>query len=335
LKTKAYSVLAFTALVLLFFSMSEAGGGGERGTSGDLLFDSLKVLGHATVRIRTAEGTIIFIDPFQPGDYSDSADVVLVTHQHSDHNQVNLVKRKATCVTITNFEAIQNNVYMSFTIGNIKVDAVAAYGPNHPKSACVGYVVEFNGIKLYHAGDTGNIPEMADLAARNITYALLPMDGIFSMSPEQATEAASAIKASYYVPIHTMPPPDTLNEAIVARFTVPNKIVVKNGQSIGLLATATSVTEQRDYPSTFELSQNYPNPFNPTTTIRYSLPRKASASLIVCNILGQHVMTLVNGAQDAGSYEVRFNAGNLPSGIYFYRLRAGDFAQTRSLVLLR
>jgi hypothetical protein len=248
---------------------------------------------------------------------------------------VNLVKRKATCVTITNVEANQNNVYKSFTIGNVKVDAVPAYNANHQKSACVGYVVEFNGIKLYHAGDTGNITEMADLAARNITYALLPMDGIFTMSPEQATQAAMAIKATHYVPIHTMPPPDTLNDAIVARFTVPNKIVVENGQSIALQAVATSVGESRNRPSTFELSQNYPNPFNPSTTISYRLPQKAVVSLIVYNPLGQYVKTLLNGVQDAGYHEVRLDAGYLPSGIYFYRLRAGDFVETRRLVLLR
>lgn len=328
-------VLPLVILCALFIAGPKAEAASAGQARANLALDSLTVLGHATVKIKTAEGKIIYIDPFQPGDYGDSADVVLVTHQHSDHNQVKMVKRKPDCVAITNFEAIQNKEYQRFTIGNIEVEAVAAYNANHPKSSCVGYVVEFDGIKLYHAGDTGNIPEMADLAARNITYALLPMDGIYTMSPEEATQAAVAIGATYNIPIHTMPPPDTLSEDIVARFAVPNKIAVKDGQSIALQSAATAVEETQDRPSTFALGQNYPNPFNPSSTIRYSLPQQAAVSLTIYNALGQFVTTLVNETQDAGFHEIRFNAGDLPSGIYFYRLKAGSLGQTRRLVLLR
>lgn len=335
MKTAMYEVLSFIVFVSFFVAGSGAGtaNGGQAQAGGTL--DSLTVLGHATVKIKTAEGKVIYIDPFQPGDYGDSADVVLITHQHFDHNQVKMVNRKLDCVTITNFEAIQNKEYQRFTIENIKVEAVAAYNANHPKSSCVGYVVEFDGIKLYHAGDTGNIPEMADLATRHLTYALLPMDGIYTMSPEEATQAAVAIGATYYIPIHTMVPPDTLDQTIVARFAVPNKIVVKDGQSIALQNAATAVEETKDRPSTFALGQNYPNPFNPSSTIRYSLPQQTAVSLTIYNALGQFVATLVNTTQDAGFHEIRFNAGDLPSGLYFYRLRAGDLVQTRRLVLLR
>ena len=327
-----------TTCGVLFFAMLcaflAAGPGTGRAAAAETL-DSLQILGHATVKIKTAAGQVIYIDPFQPGDYGDSADVVLVTHQHFDHNQVKMVKRKTTCVTITNFEAILKGVYQSFSVGNIKIDAVAAYNANHPKNACVGYVVEFDGIALYHAGDTGNIPEMADLAARHLTYALLPMDGIYTMSPEEATQAALAIGATYYIPIHTMPPPDSLEPTIVARFAVPNKIVLQNGQSMALQNAATAVEEIQDRPSTFALAQNYPNPFNPSSTIRYSLPQQAAVSLILYNALGQRVATLVHETQSAGDHELRFDAGTLPSGIYFYRLQAGALLQTRRLVVLR
>jgi hypothetical protein len=88
-------------------------------------------------------------------------------------------------------------------------------------------------------------------------------------------------------------------------------------------------------PVGYEISQNYPNPFNPTTTIRYSLPHASHVNLTVFNMLGQIVDELVNGEIDAGYHEVRFDGTGLASGVYYYRLRAGDFAQTRKLLLLR
>ncbi len=85
----------------------------------------------------------------------------------------------------------------------------------------------------------------------------------------------------------------------------------------------------------FELMQNYPNPFNPATTIRYALKRKSQVELKVFSVLGTEVATLVNTFQDAGSYEVTFDASKLASGVYFYQLTAGDQTMTRKMMLVK
>jgi hypothetical protein len=89
------------------------------------------------------------------------------------------------------------------------------------------------------------------------------------------------------------------------------------------------------FPETFVLHQNYPNPFNPSTTISFALPRETNMSLKVYNLLGQEVATLVSGVQKPGEHEVHWNASGFPSGIYFYKLEAGEFVQSRKLVLLK
>jgi len=88
-------------------------------------------------------------------------------------------------------------------------------------------------------------------------------------------------------------------------------------------------------PQTFKLSQNYPNPFNPTTVISYQLPVTSNISLKVYNLLGQEVTALFEGTRQPGSYEATFDGSGLASGIYFYRLEANGFAETKKLVLLR
>ncbi len=104
--------------------------------------------------------------------------------------------------------------------------------------------------------------------------------------------------------------------------------------------TITKVENKTAVVSDFSLSQNYPNPFNPTTTIKYSIPQSLknneyNTKLIVFDILGREVATLVNKQQKPCSYEVLFNANNLTSGIYFYRLQSGSFTQTKKLMLLK
>lgn len=91
----------------------------------------------------------------------------------------------------------------------------------------------------------------------------------------------------------------------------------------------------RALPRDYDLAQNFPNPFNPSTVIRYAIPVKSHVLLTVHNLLGQLVATVVNGDEDAGFHEVRFEATGLASGVYLYRIEAGKFVQTRKLTLIR
>jgi hypothetical protein len=106
---------------------------------------------------------------------------------------------------------------------------------------------------------------------------------------------------------------------------------------IGYPATPTVVTETtaRAVPAFWRLSQNYPNPFNPVTTIEYALPKSTHVTLHVLNLLGEEVATLVDANQLAGEYKIKWRPAQLSSGVYVYRLVAGEFSTTRKLVLLR
>lgn len=88
-------------------------------------------------------------------------------------------------------------------------------------------------------------------------------------------------------------------------------------------------------PQNFELMQNFPNPFNPSTKIRYSIPEISFATIKVYDMLGNEVATLVDEEQAAGNYETDFNAAGLSSGMYFYTLKAGNFVETKKMLLLK
>ncbi len=112
-------------------------------------------------------------------------------------------------------------------------------------------------------------------------------------------------------------------------------------EDIGIIVVG--IDNEEVYPTKFELYQNYPNPFNPTTTIIYAIPKVGDANfaspttvkLVVYDALGREIATLVNKKQAPGKYSVQFNANNLPSGVYFYTLRAGNFVQTRKMILMK
>jgi len=93
--------------------------------------------------------------------------------------------------------------------------------------------------------------------------------------------------------------------------------------------------ELESKPKIYALDSNYPNPFNPTTNISYQLPKASNVTLTVYDMLGKEVAELVNENKSVGIYNVNFNASNLPSGIYFYKIQAGDFTDIRKMLLMK
>ncbi len=130
----------------------------------------------------------------------------------------------------------------------------------------------------------------------------------------------------------------------VSSYGVKYSLVAKNAESRVLngdgiwspqISDLRLHAESAQIPSSFALRQNYPNPFNPSTTIRYELPDAAPVTLVVYDILGKEIARLAEGKQDAGFYEVPFSSRDLSSGVYFYRLTAGNFSAVRKMLILK
>lgn len=123
---------------------------------------------------------------------------------------------------------------------------------------------------------------------------------------------------------------DNLGGMIQNEFLIENNSVRINNSLDMLL-----ITSESNLPLYYELSQNYPNPFNPSTTIDYQIPKNGNVKLIIFNILGQEIDILVNEFKQSGSYDIKFNASDLSSGIYFYRIESGSFSEIKSMILLK
>jgi len=104
---------------------------------------------------------------------------------------------------------------------------------------------------------------------------------------------------------------------------------------IGPAITSVEEEEIDILPTEYSLSQNYPNPFNPSTNIKYSVPQPSQVQIKVYDVLGNEIETLVNEEKPAGTYELTWNAANLSSGIYFYQLKAGEYVNTKKMILLK
>jgi hypothetical protein len=105
--------------------------------------------------------------------------------------------------------------------------------------------------------------------------------------------------------------------------------------SIAVPKDTIEIVTPTSIPLQYALDQNYPNPFNPSTTIKFQMPLKGFVTLRIYDIIGRKVATLVNGFKEAGPHDVKFDASNLPSGVYFYRITAGTYAETKKLVLIK
>jgi hypothetical protein len=101
------------------------------------------------------------------------------------------------------------------------------------------------------------------------------------------------------------------------------------------MGSPNGINFQMNLPEQFKLWQNYPNPFNPKTIINYEFPITNSVDLTIYDMLGQKVETLVSEKQAAGHHQVEWNAENLPSGVYYYMIKSGDFRDVKKMILLK
>ncbi len=195
--------------------------------------------GHASIRIVTAEGKVIYVDPFIGDGYDLPADLILLTHGHYDHTQTDMIKTKnADCETISWKEAIKDGEHRTFEYDFVKVEAVeAGYNKNHSVNDCVGYILTFsNGVTLYLSGDTSTTKDMESMAERNLDYAFFCCDGIYNMDMAEAIECAKLVGAKHNIPYHMIPANsgNGFDQAVAETFEVPGKMIVAQGEEIEL-----------------------------------------------------------------------------------------------------
>ena len=188
--------------------------------------------GHASYRLTANDGRVIYVDPFKGKGYDVPADIILVTHNHRDHNQIKRCAQKPDCRIITNEDALAGGKHNDFDIGGIHIQAVEAANRKHDPKQCVGYIITLDGVKLYASGDTSQTKQMETFAALGLDYALFPGDGLFNMGPEEAAECARLVGAKHNILIHLKPGESYRKKA--EKWTAPNKLIVEPGQELEL-----------------------------------------------------------------------------------------------------
>ena len=189
--------------------------------------------GHGSLRLTSNSGMVVYIDPYAGEGYDKPADLILVTHQHHDHNKIDLPPHAADCEIIQNMDALIGGAYQKFTVKDINIEATEAYNKNHHKEECVGYLVSVDGLLIYFAGDTAQTKQMETLAERQIDYAFLPIDGIFTMNIKAAEKCAELIGAKNTIPIH-MKPGKLFDAKKAGKFAADGAMVVKPGEEVEL-----------------------------------------------------------------------------------------------------
>jgi len=188
--------------------------------------------GHASYRLTTDDGRVVYVDPFKGKGYDAPADVILVTHWHTDHNKVERCARKPDCRVITNKEALAGDRHNSFDLGWMQIQAVEAMNKKHDPKECVGYIITLDGVKIYAAGDTSTTGQMGTFAALELDYALFPCDGLFNMGLEEAAECAKLVGAKHNIIIHPTPVASLRKKA--EAWGAPNKLILEPDREIEL-----------------------------------------------------------------------------------------------------
>src|SRR5471030_1913571 len=190
--------------------------------------------GHASFRIITDNEIVVYVDPFVGEGYNLPADIILITHEHPDHNKVELITRKENCSILRAETMLINEDYKHVQIGNLDIEAVPAYNKNHDRNKCVGYVIQVDGVKIYASGDTSTTEYMkTNLSKEFLDYALLPIDGFYNMDAKEAEKCAELIGAKHTIPIHTKAG-ELFDIQEAEKFLPSNRLIIKPGKEIEL-----------------------------------------------------------------------------------------------------
>ena len=192
---------------------------------------TLTVLGRASIRLDFSDGKVVYIDPAYGSykEYKKEADLVLVTHQHTDHNVVSKVTLKGNGSIIQCPYDIKAGDIIE--VAGLKIVAVDAYNINHSKSSSCGFIIESDDLVIYHSGDTSLTNQMRELKEYSIDYAMLCTDGFYNMGLEEAKMVANDIEAQVVLPIHTSADGSfNINQA--NKFNYDGSLVIKPGESI-------------------------------------------------------------------------------------------------------
>ncbi|RJP65671.1 MAG: T9SS C-terminal target domain-containing protein [Ignavibacteriales bacterium] len=242
------------------------------------------------------------------------------------------------------YESTPDNVFLLAMTGIMGPESITFYTPPVPQMM---FPVTYGTSWDYTSDETPN-PIMPTITT--VTKYIYTVDAFGTLKLPEGEFAALRLKVDVISETHT-PFGNQVGGSIMYNFitedgTVGAAISIDSSQAgletvmcygIGYSVTegATAVEQNKELPNTFSLLQNYPNPFNPTTTIRFSIKEATHTSLKVFDILGNEVQMLVNEIKAPGIYEVEFDAANLNSGTYFYRLETENYSSIKKFLLLK
>jgi len=295
--------------------------------------------------------------------YND-IDLILITHNHSDHYSTSAVnthlssnantKLIAPPPVAANFSGSQivnsspaRGESETLTVNGIEVEVLHlrhfdAFGNDFSGVQNFGYLVKIGGANILHLGDVDMTVENFQnfgLVEKGIDVVLIPTFNApahFLTSHRDALN--SEIQPAHIIGLHLLPQSiATITQQVnnlypgATVFTTPLQSFTLN---------VTSVEDEVQAPESFSLGQNYPNPFNPTTIIEYELPRDSQVVLQIYNLLGQGIRILLNNSKPTGMHSVVWDGKNdlgqiVSSGVYIYRIQVGSFTQTRKMIFLQ